>query len=88
MADLTIGGPDGDPLTMADVMRALGVTQGQLLALIKGGTFPPGIRNAHKAQPLWRSLDVASFLWLAGRGCRLVPAERKSDEKSDEEDFS
>lgn len=88
MANLSISGPEGDPLTLADVMRALGLTQGQLLALIRAGMFPPGIKAAHKAAPLWRALDVAAFLWLAGRGCRLLPAAQKGEEKSDDEDFS
>lgn len=89
MADVVLVGPEREWLDAAEVQAALRVTEGQLVELIRSGLFPAGHRAAAKSPPMWRNADVASYLWLTGRGCRLQASQRKTEksEKLDEEEF-
>lgn len=64
---------------MAEVVTALRLTSPrQVRALIDAGLFPPGTRLTAKAPALWWARDVAAFLHLRSRGCRVrrPPAEK------------
>ena len=89
MADVVLRGPDRELLTVPEVITELGISEGQLVDLLRARLFPPGIRGSPKAPPRWFAADVAAFRYLLSRGCLLHAAaqRREKSEKAEEEDF-
>lgn len=67
MRDWTLPGPDALTLDGKDVAGFIGVSEDKLREMVKAGQFPPPL-HSHGKRPVWSGLDVAAWLYLAGRG--------------------
>jgi hypothetical protein len=85
MADVSLPGPDSDPLTKkeaADYLRLSGVRG--IDRLVKEGLLPPGILLGSRGPLIWRAADLAAYLWLQGRGCKPGTTTEKIDDGDEE----
>ncbi len=97
MKDWPIPGPDGPYLTAGEVVAFCRMSsERQLERLVAELRFPPGITFGGRGPTVWKTVDVATWLWLASStpslfGCLddgdndppTVP-KRRTKEKNDE----